>query len=137
MVRAEVSAAMAEEQVSGVDDEGVIKVAGVRCRQRAWAGGVDGEGRGVGSGGGGVGGVAKVQEVSTVRAEVSCAHGSQCQWRRCRRCRQGAGGVGSKGRGVDGNPGVGDEGVIKVAGVRCRRRAWAGGVDGEGRRCQW
>ena len=75
--RAEVSAAMAEEQVSRVDDEGVIKVAGVRCRQRAWAGGVDGEGRGVGSNGGGVGGVAKVREVSTVRAEVSCVQGSQ------------------------------------------------------------
>ena len=36
-----------------------------------------------------------------------------------------------------GHKGVGDEGVIKVAGVRCRRRAWAGGVNGEGRRCQW
>ena len=79
--RAEVSAAMAEVQVSGVNDKGVVKVTGVRCRQRAWAGGVDGEGRGVGSGGRGVGGVTKVQEVSMVRAEVSCAHGSQrCRW---------------------------------------------------------
>ena len=72
-VRAEVSAAMAEAQVSGVNDEGGLKVAGVRCPQRAWAGGVDGEGRGVGSNGGGVGGVTKVREVSAARAEVSTA----------------------------------------------------------------
>ena len=86
MVRAEVSAAMAEAQVSGVNDEGVLKVAGVRCPQRAWAGGVDGEGRGV----------AKVQEVSAARAEVSAAMAEEQV------------------------SGVDDEGVVKVAGVRCR-----------------
>jgi hypothetical protein len=80
----EVSSVMAEVEVSCE----VVWMAAVgkvpwRCRRRrrAWAGGVDGEGRGVGSDGGGVRGVAKVREVSTVRAEVSCAHGSQ----RCRR----------------------------------------------------
>ena len=70
-----------------------------RCRRRqreVLAGGVDGEGRGVASNGGGVGGVAKVREVSTVRAEVSAAM-AEAQV-----------------------SGVNDEGVLKVAGVRCR-----------------
>ena len=96
-VRAEVSPAMAEAQVSGVNDEGVLKVAGVRCPQRAWAGGVDGEGRGVASNGGGVGGVTKVREVSAARAEVSAAMAEEQV------------------------SGVNDEGVVKVAGVRCRQ----------------
>ena len=58
---------------SVINDEGVLKVAGVRCPQRAWAGGVNGEGRGVASNGGGVGGITKVREVSAARAEVSAA----------------------------------------------------------------
>ena len=77
--------------------EGVLKVAGVRCQQQAWAGGVNSEGRGVSSKGRGVGGVTKVQEVSAVRAEVSAAMAEEQVSR------------------------VNDEGVVKVAGVRCRR----------------
>ena len=78
---------------------------------RQGAGGVGSEGRGVGSNGGGVGGVAKVREVSAVRAEVSTA--TQVLVTK----------VSSR---------------LQVSGVdvRCRRQAWAGGVNGEGRRCQ-
>ena len=113
-VRAEVSAAMAEvlevsprcrqrgqrrrcQVLMTSMGEGVLKVAGVRCPQQALAGGVDSEGRGVSSNSGGVGGVTKVWEVSAARAEVSAAMAEEQV------------------------SGVNDEGVVKVAGVRCRR----------------